>query len=159
MGVYLPPEIWVSIANRLPKKDLLHLCQTSQELLRVIRPILFRDVEVKRNWDCTCSLLASNKELAESVRNLYLRSKCPGLFEAMANMSNIELVLIDDSSYFTTAEEQESFVRTMSNCTSPILGVTIGSISVKFPQDNFSIPNLTFVLWSNNYCEYKLSFT
>jgi hypothetical protein len=78
----LPSELWLLVASGLSStNDLAHLCNTSSRLLRIVRPFLYRIVEIQAaghqsNASDTLALLAHDKSLAKCVVELIIE-RCP----------------------------------------------------------------------------------
>lgn len=73
----LPPELWPLIAHTLSRPNLASLTLASSRLLYIIRPVLYRAVELETghreaNIPQTLALLARDKELARCVVELSL---------------------------------------------------------------------------------------
>jgi hypothetical protein len=131
MVINLPPEIWHSIGYHLHKKDLSSICQSSRYILRVIRPLIFRKLELI-GTDPKASeylnLLLREGYLAECIRTFSI-GNCPrhvGFRELSQDNSirNLQLLVADfllkmtlltslkiHGLLFSTSEEQQSFVK------------------------------------------------
>jgi len=118
MDSRFPAEIWLMVANLLPKEDLSRLCLASQQLLRLVRPIIYGKFEVDTDNPSTSSftlpLLASNKGLAESVKSLYLYTYCPEVLDAIPNMSNSKYLMLGMNDLFPSADQQKLFSQILS---------------------------------------------
>ncbi|KAL0574884.1 hypothetical protein V5O48_007073 [Marasmius crinis-equi] len=129
-SVHLPPEIWLRIAEFLPKHDAVQLCNTSSRFLSTIRPVVYRglslsqarDLDTASHYiDTTLSLLERDAELAQAVHELSLLA-CPappsgqkpvGLsslisVNAMRNMTGLRRLEIAHSVFHTIETAQVS---------------------------------------------------
>jgi hypothetical protein len=134
----LPAELLMMVASCLSPCDLAHLCITSSVLLHIIRPILYRKVELKAigyhsNASTVLQLLARDKPLARCVIELKLeRCLLPGekfldedpprprliYPDALENMVSLKRVILYGP-IFLSEFEQSEFARVFA----PGLGI------------------------------------
>ncbi|KAJ7222244.1 hypothetical protein GGX14DRAFT_388069 [Mycena pura] len=113
----LPVEIWLFLCARLRARDLAELCRTCSQLLLISRPILYRTLNLAAEKNrkpnevvkYTFSLLARDRELAQSVRELTLNSSSSSKayrnhwlvdLASMQNMTQVKrLTITDDISH------------------------------------------------------------
>lgn len=127
----LPPELWLLIASNLSQSDLAYLSLASSQLLHIIRPHLYRSVNLEANpyTSHTLALLARDKELARCVIELMLSRRSgfglaanvvpyqePSLVNvaALENLITLKRITLLGRIFCTTVE-QSQFGRTLAN--------------------------------------------
>jgi hypothetical protein len=163
------------IASSVPtRNDLAHLCITSSRLLHIVRPYLYRNVEIEASGpQCNASyvltLLARDKPLAKRVIELTLERRPPPGHEyfpddddpqsrpslinldALANMVSLKHVALYGP-VFRNAHEQNEFGRVLSPRGSDIsleeLTYVADNEDEEFPADRIGdIGSLKYLYW------------
>jgi hypothetical protein len=156
----LPTELWLLIVSGLSSpSDLAHLSATSSRLLHIVRPFLFRKVEVKAvrrrsNASGVLALLDRDKSLARCVVDLTLeRCLLPGETQhrdiqshpslinvgALANLVSLKHVALYGP-VFRNEHEQLEFGRVLS----PGSGIALEELTYVAEDDYELFPGERF---------------
>jgi hypothetical protein len=163
MGSFVP-EIWHIVAESLTQKDLNRLCRTSSRFLGLLRPMLYRtvDLEYHGHPEDAIKLLASDKNLAKHVLQLNLSSPSiavypstanhepipPYYMEAIQNMTSLKKLILKGS-IFNDMSEQQLLVQRLSLLGTPFeFDFTALNQLPRMPGDQFPLTNLTGLTWT-----------
>jgi hypothetical protein len=159
----IPPDIWLRIARSSSPSGLNLLCRTSKPFLDLLRPTLYREVDLnnpRRAFGDTLRLLAFDRNLAKHVSNLRLRvpdstdgtgqKRIPSYYmDAILNMISLKkLALVSNNSIFNDATEQRLFVESLSKRQTALEEFGLWGYLVKLPADEFPLSKLTSLKWS-----------
>ena len=173
----LPVELWRWIASYLSHHDLARLGVTCSRLFHIARPILYRDIGMDAEGQCTnaCDILTllQDKSLAKLVVKLMLYRRpsdisiddlptLPSLIypEVLANLTSLKCVSICGP-VFRNVLEGRMFLRVLS--TIPIESFTFAVSGPRgiFPHDEAgAIGSLKYLRWFSDKgsCSFVILF-
>lgn len=145
MNQKLAAELWLSIGKSSVKKDLNSLSQTSKFLTKLLRPLLYKVVDVQIKFEerrptsfmHTLKLLSDDKHLAACIQEFHVRDPCIGEFihspssfiytyldtflKAVPNMTSLHTLQIHNcSSHETGFSLYDRLLGTLQSARQPI---------------------------------------
>jgi hypothetical protein len=158
MDSRLPPELWSQIARQLPNRTLCRLCRVSKYLLPIIRREFYHSVTAlfRRNHYATISLLVYDPVLAGYVVSFRIATRRPpNILDALANMTSLDQLYIEDGALFESPADQERFVALVQSRTIPLTALAVSLVF--FQSVSFPVPELTRLVWHAGICELSFS--
>jgi len=117
MSINLAPELWLSIGEFSARQGLNSLSRTSKHLMNLLRPLLYRFVDLRSSHPSfgpltkkALFLLKEDKKLAAYVQEIHVDDTCMDLSElgegepflgALSNMSSLQTLKMHTCKYFT----------------------------------------------------------